>query len=147
MPPYQKEGGITHETIHALLEEAKNERAEWTPIWKKELLDRIFEIELSNRLGDHKVRDRFYEKCIKKGDNYAVFAQFWNKYGWRPFQSHIVRLHNEPNSCPIFDQSTFVHYLSSCYGEDVSVFFEKQGWNIDKNTKEKIKKDLQKNGG
>jgi len=143
MRSYQKEGGITHETIHALLEEAKNERAKWSPIWKPELLDRIFEMELSNRLGDHEVRDSFYKKCLKKGDNYAVFAQFWNEYGWNPFKSIIVRLHNEPDSCPIFDQSKFVHYMSSCYGEDVSIFFEKQGCNIDKKTKEKIKEDLQ----
>ena len=146
MPPYKKEGGITHETIHALLEEAKNERAKWTPIWKRELLDRIFEIELSKRLGDNEIRDRFYKKCLEKGDNYAVFARFWNKYGWRPFQSLIVRLHNEPNFCPIFQQNIFVHYLSSCCGEDVSVFFEEHGWNIDDKTKEKIEEDLQKRG-
>jgi len=147
-PPYRKVGDITYETIHGLLDEAKNSRnrtTKWKPIWRYELLDRIFEMELCQRLGDEMASEKRYHKRVKEGANYAVFAKFWKAYGWEPFKSLIVRLHNDPNFPPtLLDQNNFAYYMSLFTKEDVSGFFEKHGWNIDNKTKEKITEDLQK---
>lgn len=147
IPPYRPEGDITHETIHGLLDEAKNSRnrtAKWKPIWQSELLDRTFEMELSRRLGNEKKSDDRYGKCVKKGGNYAVFANFWKAYGWEPFKSLIVCLHDYPNFPPgLFDKSSFAYYMSLFAKKDVSGFFEKQGWKIDSKTRERIGNALQ----
>lgn len=147
-PPYRLEGDITHETIHGLLDEAKNSRnrtAKWKPIWQCELLDRIFEIELSLRLGNEKKSTDRYNRCVKKCGNYAVFAKFWEEYGWEPFQLLVIRLHDDPDFPPtLLDQNNFSYYMSLFAKKDVSGFFEKCGWNILKKTKEKITEDLQR---
>lgn len=140
---------ILHETIHGLLDEAKNSRCrtkKWKPIWKKELLDLIFEMELYRRLGNEMGSTKRYDKRIKQGGNYAVFAEFWKDYGWEPFKSLIVCLHNDPNfpTAP-FDEKNFTYYMSLFTKKDVSGFFEKHCWNIDNKTKEKIREELQRN--
>jgi len=144
-PPYRLEGDITHETIHGLLDEAKNSSgrtSKWKPIWQPELLDRIFEIELSQRLGGDMVSKRF-KRCINKGGNYVVFVQFWKMYGWEPFKSLIIRLH-EDSKFPLieFNQNTFAYYMSLFTNKDVSDFFKELGWDIEVETKEKIIEDL-----
>lgn len=150
IPPYRPEGDITHETIHGLLDETKNGRnrtTKWKPIWQSELLDRIFEIELSQRLGNKTKSEERYRKCLKKEGNYAVLAEFWNAYTWEPFKSLILCLHDDPDFPPgLFDHSGFTYYMSLFAKEDVSSFFEKQGWIIDNETKERIKKELQIRG-
>jgi len=142
MPPYRAEGDITHETIHGLLEEAKNQKASWKPIWHRELLDNIFEIELSKRLGNGDGCRKRYLKCIKKAQNYAVFAEFWKEYGWQPFQRLIVRLHDEANFHPTFDQNAFVYNISLSAKQDVSPFFEQRGWRISDLTRQGIVENL-----
>ena len=144
------EGNITHETIHGLLDEAKNSRnrtSKWKPIWQCELLDCIFEMELSLRLGNEKKSEKRYNQCVKKGGNYAVFAQFWKRRKWDPFQSLIIRMNDDHNFPPtLLDRNNFAYYMSLFAKENVSDFFEKHGWNIDDKTKEKITEDLQREG-
>lgn len=148
-PPYRLEGDITHETIHGLLHEVKHSRNRteiWAPIRQSEghLLEGIFEMELSRRLGNEaKSKERYLER-IKKGRIHAVFAKFWKAYGWKPFKSLIVRLHEDSNFPQTkFDQNNFAYHMSLYAEEDVSRFFEKCGWYVDNKTKEKITEDLQ----
>lgn len=149
-PPYRLEGDITHETIHGLLHEVKHDgnRTEiWAPIRQSEghLLESIFEMELSWRLGNEAKSDERYRERVKKGRIHAVFAKLWKAYGWEPFKSLIVRLHEDSNFPQTkFDQNNFAYHMSLCAKEDVSGFFEKCGWNIVKKTKEKITEDLQR---
>ena len=151
-PPYRAEGDITHETIHGLLHEAKhggNRTKIWEPIrqGKSHLLESIFEMELSRRLGNDKKSRVRYSRCVKKGGIHAAFAKFWKVYGWEPFKLLICRLNDDPTfPSAKFDQSNFTYYMSMFAKEDVSGFFEKCGWNIDKKTKEKITKDLPSEG-
>jgi len=147
-PPYRKEGDITHETIHGLLHEAKhvsrNRTKNWEPIrqGKSHLLEGIFEMELSLRLGNEMKSKERYSKCVQKGAIHAVFAKFWKDYGWEPFQLFIIRLHDDPNFPPMLDKNNFTYYMSVFTKKDVSDFFENCGWDIDTKTKEKITEDL-----
>ncbi len=148
-PPYRTEGDIVHETIHGLLHEAKhssrNRTINWEPIrqGKSHLLESIFEIELSQRLGNETKSKERYRKCVNKGGIHTILAKFLKAYRWEPFQSLIIRLHDDPDFPPTLNQNNFVYHMSLFAKENVSDFFEKQGWNIDKKTKEKIKEDLQ----
>ena len=144
MPPYQNLGGLTWETIHGLLNEAKRQ-ANWKPIWQTELLDVIFEMELAKRLKLEDDLEMLWKQFVTnqpKGSSYVVLAEFWKFYGWKPYQKLLTELHNDVNFRPIFNQDTFVYYMSMYAKKNVSKFFEERGWNISKEVKERIQKDL-----
>jgi hypothetical protein len=103
-------------------------------------------MELSMRLRNKTNSKQRYNRSVRKSEIHAIFAKFWEIYGWEPFKVLIVRLHDDPNFPPRLDQNNFAYYMSLFTEEDVSNFFEKQGWIIDNETKEKIKKELQIRG-
>ena len=146
MPPYQDLGGVTWETIHGLLDEAKK-KADWKPIWEAELLDLVFEFELARRLQRNEWSSKTWDSFVTRraGTNYATVCHFWAKYGWEPFRKLLTQLHEDDGFRPTFDQSTFAYQMSLYVGENVAPFFEERGWSVSAQTKRRIHEELQFN--
>lgn len=140
MPPYGATGGVTWEVIQCFMDAPKNQ-ANWKEVWESGVLSIVFEMELAKRLNLTWDFDSLWRRYVtnKPGSRYAAYCEFWQEYGWTPFQKFLLKLHESPNFKPVLTESSLVYELSLGANADVSAFFIQRGWTVDEETSEKIK--------